>query len=153
MAYGYDELTCSILDCRTKVFNKGRMLCAKHYYRLLRHGDVSKNLRKEMAENWEERFWLYVEKSSNESECYNWIGAIDAYGYGVFRVQIPRRMNKKVHRISWELEHGCIPSNMTIDHMCNNTKCVNVMHLQVVSFSENSILAAQRRKAIRESSI
>ena len=145
MAYGYPELTCSVDECETFVFNKTKMLCAKHYYRFVRHGSVNRHLPNESAHNWQERFWSYVSKAPVRSDCDNWNGAIDSYGYGVFRVQVPRRMNKKAHRIAWELEFGEIPENMTIDHLCFNKSCVNPAHMEVVTASVNGRRAALRQ--------
>lgn len=44
----------------------------------------------------------------------------------------------RAHRVSWELFRGRIPSNLTLDHLCLNKRCVNPGHLEPVSSSENS---------------
>jgi len=41
------------------------------------------------------------------------------------------------HRVAWELIRGPIPSDMTIDHLCRNRGCVNPVHLEVVTATEN----------------
>jgi HNH endonuclease len=42
------------------------------------------------------------------------------------------------HRAAWVYINGQIPEDMTIDHVCNNRRCVNVEHLRVLSNFENS---------------
>lgn len=142
----YPELNCAVDCCFKPVFNRGKSLCAMHYYRERRHGSVYANPKRETAINWVDRFWRYVEESPEDNACSVWVGAVDSYGYGVFRVQVPRRMNKKAHRIAWELRYGEIAENMTIDHLCFNKLCVNPAHMEVVTASVNG-----RRAALRQS--
>ena len=58
-------------------------------------------------------------------------------GYG----KVNRKVNGKkitlAHRYAWTLAHGDIPDGMTVDHMCGNTRCVNVEHLQLLTQAEN----------------
>lgn len=42
------------------------------------------------------------------------------------------------HRVSWELFRGKIPTNLTLDHLCLNKRCVNPNHLEPVTSVENS---------------
>lgn len=41
------------------------------------------------------------------------------------------------HRFSYEMYIGTIPQNMTLDHLCNNPRCVNPLHLEPVTLIEN----------------
>jgi hypothetical protein len=66
-----------------------------------------------------------------EGECWVWLGALNAAGYGHLR-----RFGY-AHRLSWEMLRGPIPQGMTIDHLCRNRKCVRPDHLEVVSRAEN----------------
>lgn len=101
----------------------------------------------------EERFWAHVDKTDN---CWNWVprylGKVLPEGqkhkstsskYGMFW---DRDSGKNVlsHRYSYEMHVGKIPEGLTIDHLCNNTKCVNPEHLEVVTRKENT-----RRRDIR----
>lgn len=42
------------------------------------------------------------------------------------------------HRIVWEHERGPIPEGMTVDHICHNRKCVDIVHLRMLSNLDNS---------------
>ena len=42
-----------------------------------------------------------------------------------------------VHRVAWILIRGDIPDGMHICHMCDNSKCVNVLHLFLGTHSDN----------------
>lgn len=82
----------------------------------------------------EERFHTKYEKDP-ESGCWNWKKGIYARGYGRFRAY---RKQHRAHRVSWEIHHGKpIPKSLVIDHLCENTRCVNPDHLEAVTQREN----------------
>jgi hypothetical protein len=72
--------------------------------------------------------------------CWNWEGATDKDGYGIFGITVERGLAKKIkaHRFAFQLLVNDIPDGMTIDHLCKNTGCVNPDHMECVSLSENS---------------
>lgn len=109
-----------------------------HYYRVLRTGIVETTPRAIRAKNWQDRFWSKV---AQDGECWRWTSASDAYGYGVFRVQRPRRMNIKAHRASYELMVADIPEGLVIDHLCRNRWCVNPYHMDPVTPEVNGLRA------------
>jgi len=75
-----------------------------------------------------ERFFSKVETSE---ECWNWKGALNNKGYGVFRRSSGK--NQYAHRFSFEIVSGKkIPKNLHIDHLCRNTKCVKPSHVEPV---------------------
>ena len=43
------------------------------------------------------------------------------------------------HRFMYEYLIGPIPDGMTIDHLCRVRKCVNPMHMEVVTQKENML--------------
>jgi hypothetical protein len=54
------------------------------------------------------------------------------------------------HRVMFQLYTGQpIPPGMEIDHTCNNRLCINPLHLQMVTHSENMRLALERRTHCR----
>jgi len=71
-----------------------------------------------------------------EDGCHAWLGAIDRHGYGKFHAM----KNVRAHRFAWFIANGPIPSDMVIDHICRNRKCVNVGHLRLLSNKENILI-------------
>lgn len=83
----------------------------------------------------EERFW---EKVDAHGDCWEWLGSATPTGYGTF---FPTRNTPvRAYRYAWESLVGPIPPGMTIDHQCNNPRCVNPDHLRVMSLGENCLL-------------
>lgn len=78
----------------------------------------------------EERFWAKVEKTET---CWNWTGGHNGAGYGRFW-----NGEKLVysHRFSYALTAE-LPSDLEIDHLCKNHRCVNPSHLEAVTGAVN----------------
>jgi hypothetical protein len=68
------------------------------------------------------------------SPCWIWQRYTDRKGYGIQRAAGSRR----AHRISYETFRGSIPQGLTIDHLCRVPACVNPVHLEPVTFAENT---------------
>ena len=110
---------------------------------------MAKNARNEVkAEDFtpqkEELFFAKVEKTDT---CWNWTGAKTAsrperpnapatQGYGVFNIN---RRPFYAHRLSYLVYNGPLLDGLVIDHICDNSLCVNPDHLKQVTNNENTM--------------
>ena len=76
---------------------------------------------------------LYGRVRADAKACWVWQGCTSK-GYGRIRYN---GKQTTTHRVSYELQYGPIPKTGTVDHLCRNRKCINPLHLQVVSIKEN----------------
>ena len=80
------------------------------------------------------KFERYFNKDGN---CWLWKGTIHA-GYGRYCVKTDKgHRYVSAHRYSYELYIGKIPEKLVINHLCNNTSCVNPEHLEAVTQKQN----------------
>lgn len=86
------------------------------------------------------RFELGFTRGSPE-ECWIWKGLIGAKGYGRFYlppIDGRKWVQVQAHRVAYLLFVGPIPEGFTIDHRCQNHRCVNYLnHLEPVTNKEN----------------
>lgn len=63
--------------------------------------------------------------------CWVWMDVKDKLGYG--------RAGRRgyAHRVVYEALNGTLPKELTLDHLCRNTSCVNPEHLEPVLHKEN----------------
>lgn len=81
-----------------------------------------------------EKFLSHVEV--REDGCHMWTASLTPSGYGNFRLN---GKATSAHRAAWFLAGNELPVKPEIlDHLCRNRWCVNVQHLEVVTYSENS---------------
>lgn len=73
-----------------------------------------------------ERFWEKVDKTT---DCWIWTASKNKHGYGYFRFE--GRM-VKAHIWAYENVNGPVPDGLELDHLCRNTSCVRVDHLEAV---------------------
>lgn len=67
--------------------------------------------------------------------CRIWLGSKNSSGYGTISTKsLPENL---AHRLVWHIKKGAIPDGAYIDHLCRNRDCVEVSHLEVVTFKEN----------------
>lgn len=84
-----------------------------------------------------DRLWARVDKSAGPDGCWVWLGSANNSGYGAIRIEPKPAGPALVHRFAYELMVGPIPEGFEIDHRCNNRRCVNPAHLQLVTHPEN----------------
>lgn len=80
----------------------------------------------------EKRFWHRVEKSDG---CWTWLGGNGGSPYGRFQIDGVRLF---AHRLSYMLNVGSIDSDLVINHVCLNKRCVNPSHLEAVTPQKNT---------------
>ena len=73
-------------------------------------------------------------KFNEENTCWEWIGTLYNNGYG--RISINNK-SSYVHRLTYELYIGKIPTGKELDHLCRNRRCCNPEHLEAVTHREN----------------
>lgn len=82
----------------------------------------------------------------SESGCWEWLGHIDRNGYG--KAYDPERpAGRRVdwaHRVSYRHHKGEIPNRHELDHVCENTRCINPDHLEPVTKAEHARRTMQR---------
>ena len=81
-----------------------------------------------------------------QTGCWEWMGYADKNGYG--RIYDPTRPAGRridwAHRVFYERHKGKIPPKHEIDHVCQNTICVNPEHLDAVTRVEHVARTLQR---------
>jgi len=100
-----------------------------------------------------ERFWEKVNKDGPIPErrpdlgpCWVWTASPDSHGYG--QIWHDGRL-VLAHRLSLALLLGPIPDDLTVDHLCQRTLCVNPDHLELVTLAVNRRRQAIARAAAR----
>ncbi len=78
-------------------------------------------------------FWEKVEKTGS---CWNWTASLFKNGYGQFWAW---GMKWYAHRFSYALHNDVLVTDMTINHLCKNRKCVNPAHLEQITRGENTL--------------
>lgn len=82
-----------------------------------------------------ERFWRKCVYDPTTG-CVVWIGARTSRGYGLFW---GGERGHAAHRWLWEHFNGPVPEGHQLDHLCRNTSCVNLTHVEPVTATENQL--------------
>ncbi len=86
-----------------------------------------------------DRFWKKTRMSP--SGCIEWTSAKTNGGYGLFGLQGGLYL---AHRVLYHWMIGPVPEDKQLDHLCSNPACVNPLHLEPVTQSENIVRALER---------
>lgn len=82
------------------------------------------------------REFVQSRSAPNDAGCWIWSLAVDPEGYGILG---PNPNGQRfAHRLSYTLFVGEIPDDLSVDHICFQPDCVNPLHLQLLTVSENS---------------
>lgn len=119
--------SCTIVGCQRKLLCKG--LCNTHYIRLRKYGDLDHC---EHAFTVPDKLNKFSERTS--SGCLVWTGNINSGGYGLIKVN---NKTASAHRVIWEYYRGVVPKGLVVDHICRVRHCVDVEHMQVVTYEQN----------------
>lgn len=136
-------MSCSHETCDKKYYAKG--LCKNHYSTKLMNKNAKNPVTIEhITDELIKRFYAKVDKTE---DCWNWTGAKTAsrkerplapatQGYGVISVN-----NRPfyAHRLSMLMKQGYLTEGLVIDHLCNNSTCVNPDHIEEVTNRENVV--------------
>jgi hypothetical protein len=82
-----------------------------------------------------DNFWMNGD--SNEKGCWEWQGARSNGNYGHLKVD---GTTQYVHHYAWYLTHGVWPNTdrwNVIGHKCDNKRCYNPAHLELISAAQN----------------
>jgi hypothetical protein len=73
-----------------------------------------------------EKFCKYLPNILDETQCWEWGGKLDTYGYGYI---CNNKKTLKAHRVSYEIHYAEPLNGLHCLHKCDNPSCVNPLHL------------------------
>jgi hypothetical protein len=74
---------------------------------------------------------------SSWSACWIWTGTPNGNGYGTFGGHGRGYSSRRAHRRAYELAVGPVTPGLQLDHRCGRRLCVNPLHLEEVTQTEN----------------
>lgn len=84
------------------------------------------------------------DKIYGDTPCWEWISVLSNGGYARFWFN---RHYEEAHRWAYEYFVGPIPTGLVIDHLCNNPRCVNALHLEPKT-QKNNVLRSNGLTAL-----
>jgi len=70
-----------------------------------------------------------------DKPCKEWQGAVNNKGYGKLAV---KGLDWLAHRYEYTKEHGHIPKGLIVRHLCNNKLCIEIEHLALGTYQDNT---------------
>lgn len=97
--------------------------------------DCRNKAAKESIPIWEDsmRSRLSKRQAKRDTGCIEYTGQRGVYGHIEYR-----RKTYLTHRVSWILERGPIPDGMLVCHKCDNPLCINIEHLFLGTYKDNT---------------
>lgn len=87
-----------------------------------------------------------VQDCGYETPCHVWQGGMSRANKGHYYPTLYRGGRvQRVNRLFYQDAHGSIPANWHIHHLCNNTHCVNVDHLEALDPARHRRTQAGRK--------
>lgn len=83
-----------------------------------------------------DRFWSYVNKTSNIEDCWLWSRGTGSGGYGAFG--IGSGTSYGTHRIAYYLHYNSWPGDLDVCHKCDIPLCCNPYHLFLGNAQDNA---------------
>lgn len=124
--------TCTQDGCDREHYAKG--WCKGHYKREAARQQALSGNRRQLR-NLTPLEVIAARTRITDAGCWEWQATRGPKGYG--QVQYDSVLYL-AHRFSYEAHRGGIDPDLTLDHLCRNTCCVNPDHLEPVTRSENS---------------
>lgn len=81
--------------------------------------------------------WIWQKGCCNKGYGFIYIYDENAQGTGK-KKQRGKSKAHRAHIVSWVLANGPVGADMTLDHLCHNTRCIRPSHLEEVTRPENS---------------
>lgn len=95
----------------------------------------------------EQRLWrtTVVDETTG---CWVWTGALDRHGYGKIHWGGRTGPTCQVHRLAYRVLHGGLDESLTLDHLCRNTACWRLEHLEQVPQRINNLRGVTNAAAV-----
>jgi len=88
---------------------------------------------------------LQKKRTIDNEGCWLWTGELNDKGYGYMRAKVNGKIHRRVHRISFMVWKGLIPTGYAVHHACGKRRCFNPDHLQLVTEADNNVEMLQRQ--------
>lgn len=101
-----------------------------------------------------QRFFALVQEhgiraADGHSRCWQWMGTINADGYGHLQVGLGKKgktKTYKAHRLAYAIFNDGLPETLDVHHTCRNKWCVNPDHLEAISRETNVVDGNKHRR-------